>query len=117
LGRLPFPLSEAGWVNRRQVAPRTDHKSPVRGLIWPPDPLSATAPIELARELSKLSAGCGFAHDRSKTKMQRFVHKENIALYRKLISESFAMTRDEVRHKMLVTLLADEIAKEKNSKS
>ena len=50
--------------------------------------------------------------------MQRFVHKENIALYRKLISESeLAMTRDEVRHKMLVTLLADEIAKEKNSKN
>jgi hypothetical protein len=76
--------------------------------------LSDTAPIELARQHSKLSAGCGFAHDRSKAKMQRFVHNENIALYRKLISESeLDMSRDEVRHKMLLTLLAEAVANEK----
>jgi hypothetical protein len=44
--------------------------------------------------------------------MERFVHDENIALYRKLIAESeHDPSRDEVRHKMLLTLLADELAK------
>jgi hypothetical protein len=45
--------------------------------------------------------------------MERFVHKENIALYRRLISESeLAPSRDENRHKMLLTLLAEEMAKD-----
>jgi len=45
--------------------------------------------------------------------MDRFVHNENIALYRRLISESeLAASRDEDRHKMLLTLLAEEIAKD-----
>ncbi len=45
--------------------------------------------------------------------MERFVHKENIALYRRLISESeIAPSRDENRHKMLLTLLAEEMAKD-----
>ncbi len=45
--------------------------------------------------------------------MDHFVHNENIALYRRLISESeLAPSRDEARHKMLITLLAEETAKE-----
>jgi hypothetical protein len=45
--------------------------------------------------------------------MERFVHNENIALYRRLISESERdLSRDEGRHKMLLTLLAEEEAKE-----
>lgn len=45
--------------------------------------------------------------------MDSFLHKENIALYRRLISESErSASRDEDRHKMLLTLLAEETAKE-----
>jgi len=45
--------------------------------------------------------------------MQRFVHNENVALYRKLILESERdSSRDERRHKMLLTLLAEELAKD-----
>ena len=45
--------------------------------------------------------------------MQRFVHNENIALYRRLLSESeLDPSRDEQRHKMLVSLLAEEEAKD-----
>jgi hypothetical protein len=44
--------------------------------------------------------------------MQSFVHDQNIALYRKLIAESESNpSRDEDRHAMLLTLLAEEIAK------
>jgi hypothetical protein len=43
--------------------------------------------------------------------MDRVVHAANIALYRKLISESeLDPSRDEDRHKMLMTLLAEEMA-------
>ena len=46
--------------------------------------------------------------------MQQFVHNENIALYKKLIAESeLDLSRDEGRHAMLLTLLAEEVAKEK----
>ncbi|MGZ4965455.1 MAG: hypothetical protein ACXWC8_23105 [Limisphaerales bacterium] len=46
--------------------------------------------------------------------MQQVVHNKNIALYRKLISESeLDPARDEERHAMLLTLLAAEEAKEK----
>jgi len=45
--------------------------------------------------------------------MQRFVHHENIALYKKLMSESaLDPSRDEDRHKMLLRLFAEEKAKE-----
>jgi hypothetical protein len=45
--------------------------------------------------------------------MDHFVHAANIALYRKLIAESeLDPSRDENRHAMLLTLLAEEIAKE-----
>jgi hypothetical protein len=45
--------------------------------------------------------------------MDHFVHAANIALYRRLIAESeLAPSRDENRHAMLLTLLAEEIAKE-----
>jgi hypothetical protein len=45
--------------------------------------------------------------------MHRFVHNANIAHYRKLIAESeIDPSRDEKRHKMLLTLLAEEMAKD-----
>ena len=45
--------------------------------------------------------------------MQRFVHNANIQLYRKLIAESeHDPSRDEKRHRMLLTLLAEEMAKD-----
>ena len=44
--------------------------------------------------------------------MDYFVRNENIALYRKLIAESECrQSRDEGRHAMLLTLLAEEEAK------
>jgi hypothetical protein len=47
--------------------------------------------------------------------MQSFLHDENIALYRKLIAESEGNpSRDEDRHAMLLTLLAEEKAKAQN---
>jgi hypothetical protein len=48
--------------------------------------------------------------------MERFVHNENIALYRRLISESERNpSRDEDRHKMLLMLLAEEMVKDANA--
>ena len=45
--------------------------------------------------------------------MHRFVHNQSIALYKKLITESeLDPSRDEDRHKMLLTLLAEETAKD-----
>ena len=42
--------------------------------------------------------------------MERFVHNANIEHYRRLIAESeFDPSRDEDRHKMLLTLLAGEV--------
>jgi len=49
----------------------------------------------------------------SGAEMLRYVHRENIALYRKLISECERDSqRDEHRHKLLLTLLAEELAKD-----
>ena len=46
--------------------------------------------------------------------MQRFIHNENLARYRKLIALSEAdPSRDEARHQMLLKLLAEEEAKDK----
>jgi hypothetical protein len=46
--------------------------------------------------------------------MDHFVHAANIALYRKLIAESeLDSSRDENRHAMLLTLLAEEMAKDR----
>ena len=46
--------------------------------------------------------------------MERYSHRENIAHYRKLIAASeIDPSRDEVRHSMLLTLLAKELAKDK----
>ena len=46
--------------------------------------------------------------------MERYIHNANIAHYRYLIAESERNPkRDEGRHKMLLTLLAEEIAKGK----
>ena len=46
--------------------------------------------------------------------MERYIHNANLAHYRYLIAESERnLKRDEDRHKILLTLLAEEIAKEK----
>jgi hypothetical protein len=46
--------------------------------------------------------------------MERYIHNANMAHYRYLVAESERdQKRDEDRHKMLLTLLAEEIAKEK----
>jgi hypothetical protein len=46
--------------------------------------------------------------------MARFVHNANIELYRRLIAESERdPKRDEDRHKMLQTLLTEEMAKDR----
>ena len=42
--------------------------------------------------------------------MDRFVHRENIAHYKRLLAETNAPS-DPGRHKMIVRLLADETAK------
>jgi hypothetical protein len=48
--------------------------------------------------------------------MDHFVHAANIALYRKLIAESeLDSSRDENRHAMLLTLLAEEMAKDRQT--
>ena len=44
--------------------------------------------------------------------MDRFIHEQNLANYRRLIAESnLAVAKDEVQHKWLLKLLADEVAK------
>lgn len=45
--------------------------------------------------------------------MQRYVHEENILLYRKLLAE----TRDKEKRKVIAKLLAEEEAKEPPSPS
>ena len=48
--------------------------------------------------------------------MERYVHNANIELYRKLIAESERdPARDEDRHQMLLTLLAEEREKDKKT--
>lgn len=42
--------------------------------------------------------------------MDRFVHRENLAHYRRLLAEP-DVANDQVRHKVLVRLLAEEQAK------
>lgn len=50
--------------------------------------------------------------------MERFVHNANIEHYRRLIAESeLDLSRDEDRHRMLLTLLAEEVAKDKKPRS
>ena len=46
--------------------------------------------------------------------MERFIHNANIEHYRQLIAESESNpSRDERRHAMLITLLAEEMAKDR----
>jgi hypothetical protein len=46
--------------------------------------------------------------------MERFIHNANIEHYRRLIAESESNpSRDERRHAMLITLLAEEMAKDR----
>jgi hypothetical protein len=58
---------------------------------------------------------------RTKTRactMERFVHNASIEHYRRLIAESeLDPSRDEDRHKMLLTLLAEEVTKNKKPRS
>jgi hypothetical protein len=50
--------------------------------------------------------------------MERYIHNANIDHYRHLIAESERNPkRDEDRHKMLLTLLAEETAKERQKPS
>jgi hypothetical protein len=44
--------------------------------------------------------------------MDRFVHRENLAHYRRLLAEP-DVEKDQVRYKLLIRLLADEQAKER----
>jgi hypothetical protein len=47
--------------------------------------------------------------------MERYIHNANIELYRRLIAESESdPVRDADRHQMLLTLLAEEIERDKN---
>jgi hypothetical protein len=50
--------------------------------------------------------------------MERFIHNANIELYRRLLAESKRdPSRDEDRHNMLLTLLAEEEAKDRKSRN
>jgi hypothetical protein len=50
--------------------------------------------------------------------MERFVHNANIEHFRRLIAESeLDLSRDEDRHRMLLTLLDEEVAKDKRPRS
>jgi len=74
------------------------------------------------------SAGPALEPDRSvdasatrlplEVEMDRFIHNSNIEHYRRLIAESERNpSRDEDRHKMPLTLLAEEVAKDKKPRS
>jgi hypothetical protein len=43
--------------------------------------------------------------------MERYAHRENIALYQRLLAET-NITKDQIRHAELLRLLAAEIAKD-----
>jgi hypothetical protein len=48
--------------------------------------------------------------------MERYIHKANVEHYRRLIAESERdPNRNEDRHKMLLTLLAEEMVKEEKA--
>ncbi len=50
--------------------------------------------------------------------MLDYVHNANIDLYRRLIAESERdLKRDEDRHKMLLTLLGEELARDKKRRA
>lgn len=56
------------------------------------------------------------SYDQLEVVIRRFIHNENIARYRKLIAISEGdPARDEVRHQMLLKLLAEEEAKDSGS--
>ena len=44
--------------------------------------------------------------------MERFIYEQNLAHYRRLLSEA-TVTDDKIRHKWLLKLLADDEAKDK----
>jgi hypothetical protein len=46
--------------------------------------------------------------------MELYAHRENIALYQRLLAET-NVTKDQVRHAMLLDLLAAEVAKDKTN--
>jgi hypothetical protein len=43
--------------------------------------------------------------------MERFIHRENIAHYKRLLAEPHVL-KDQVRHNELLRLLAEEVAKD-----
>jgi hypothetical protein len=43
--------------------------------------------------------------------MERYIHRENIAHYKRLLAEPHVL-KDQVRHKELLRLLAEEVAKD-----
>jgi hypothetical protein len=50
--------------------------------------------------------------------MDRYIHNENVARYRKLIAISEGdPTRDEARYQTMLSLLAEELAKDKKKPS
>jgi hypothetical protein len=45
--------------------------------------------------------------------MERYLHQENLAYYRRLLADAkLATSKDEIRHSMLMRLLAEEEANE-----
>lgn len=62
------------------------------------------------------SARAAFASKPMEATMERYVHHANIDHFQRLIAESKRdPARDEDRHAMLLTLLAEEIAKDKKA--
>jgi hypothetical protein len=51
-------------------------------------------------------------HVPTEARMERFIHEQKLANYRRLIAESnLAVTKDETQHKWLLKLLEDEVTK------
>jgi hypothetical protein len=54
---------------------------------------------------------CDFGHVPLEVTMERFIHEQNLASYRRLIAESeLGPERNQIQHKWLLKVLADEIA-------
>lgn len=53
------------------------------------------------------------AHVSREVAMERFIHQQNLELYRKLLADP--NDKDEARHQVLLKLLADEKAKDRQS--
>ena len=71
------------------------------------------SPLTNARSTALLNKrNSGFARVPPEVTMERYIHEQNLAHYRRLIAEStLNPDRNEIQHKWLLKLLADEIAK------